>query len=90
MKYFVYFVFIVLLHAAYSLDTTDIQYEINVPVAKGVAVTDVVLSRKRRFLVPQVSGWTFKLTFNLGVPIEGLGSSLSIDLPVTYAFDDGR
>ena len=85
-----YFVFNVLLHATYSLDVTDIQSELNVPAAKGIDATDVVLSRKRRFLVPQVSGWTFKLTFNLGVPIEGLGSSLSIDLPVTYAFDDGR
>ena len=90
MKHFVCFVSIVLLHAAYSLDTTDIQSEVNVPVAKRVDMTDVVLSRKRRFIVPQVSGWTFKLTFKLSVPVEGLGSTLGIDLPVTYAFDDGR
>ena len=49
-----------------------------------------ILSRKRRFLIPQTSGWTFVVTFDLTIPIEGLGTSVSADIPITYNFDDGR
>ena len=51
---------------------------------------DKLLSRKRRFLVPQTSGWSITITGDLTIPIEGLGSSLSADIPITYKFDDGR
>ena len=82
-----YSVFILLvLHTAYSIKTKQIQTGKNFPIANRLDV----LSRHRRFIVPQTSGWTFAVTFNLAFPIEGLGSSVSIDLPFTFAFDDGR
>ena len=83
---FTVLIMMLVLRTANSLKTTQIQTATNFPIANRLEV----LSRKRRFLVPQTSGWTFSVTFNLAFPIEGLGSSVSIDLPITYTFDDGR
>ena len=52
--------------------------------------SDKVLSRKRRFLIPQTSGWTFTVTGDLTVPLEFTGSSISADTSFTYSLDDGR
>ena len=52
--------------------------------------TNRILSRRRRFIIPQTSGWTFDISGDLGIPIEGLGSTLTIGSSITYAFYDGR
>ena len=52
--------------------------------------SDKVLSRKRRFLIPQTSGWTFTVTGDLTVPLTFTGSSISADTSFTYSLDDGR
>ena len=64
---------------------TQIQTATNFPV--GHHRTDL-LSRKRRFV--KTTGWTFKINLNCAIPLEGICSSLSIDLPFTFSFDDGR
>ena len=48
-----------------------------------------VLSRRRRFLIPATSGWTVKLATTLSIPLQDVGSSVSVSLPFTYSFDDG-
>ena len=51
-----------------------------------------VLSRKRRFFIPQTDGWIFKLKVGGSIPIEGLGSGLNglqFELPFTYVVDSG-
>ena len=84
-----HYIFIMLvLNTAHSLKTNTTQ--IQRPEKFRTENKLEVLSRKRRFLVPQTSGWTFTVTFDLTIPIEGLGSSLSADVPIKYAFDDGR
>lgn len=73
------------LHIASSAHTTEIQTSAtNFPVGQKIDL----LSRKRRFV--SSAGWTFTVTLNVGIPLEGIGSSLSCDLPFVYAFDDGR
>ena len=83
LKYVV--VIMLVLHTAHSIHTTQIQTATNFPV--GHHRIDL-LSRKRRFV--KTSGWTFKITLNCAIPLEGIGSSLSIELPFTFSFDDGR
>ena len=51
---------------------------------------DKLLSRKRRFLVPQTTGWTLALTFDFTIPLEPSGSTIVLEVPVTYNLDDGR
>lgn len=47
------------------------------------------LSRHRRFLIPSDSGWTFKTAFSLVIPIQDVGSSLTLSIPFTFEFDSG-
>ena len=50
-----------------------------------------ILSRHRRFFVPQTSGWTFKLEFSALIPLEALGPTgpLVIGFPLVYSVDTG-
>ena len=67
-----------MLQTTYSTNTTQIQTAANFPVGPN-------LSRQRRFISD--SGWTFELTFTLTIPLEGVGSSVTVELPFTYTFD---
>ena len=51
-----------------------------------------LLSRSRRFAIPSGSGTTLTtdLDFKLTVPIDGLDTSLSIELPFSYSLSLGR
>ena len=51
-----------------------------------------ILSRQRRFFIPQTSGWNFRITFAVSFPLEGFGPTgpLGIQLPVTYNVDSGK
>ena len=51
---------------------------------------DKLLSRKRRFLVPQTTGWTLALTVDFTIPLELSGATIAASIPVTYNLDDGR
>ena len=47
-----------------------------------------VLSRNRRFLIPNVnSSWTFTVVFNLAVPVEGFDTTVSTSAPFSYKFN---
>ena len=49
------------------------------------------LSRKRRFLAPNAaSDWTFKVTFNLAFPLDGLDTSFSGEVPFAFTFNPSR
>lgn len=49
----------------------------------------LLLSRRRRFLLPQQSGWVFNLNFALSIPLQDIGSALSVELPFNYNVDTG-
>ena len=70
------------LHISRATNTTELVATSNFPLGNRI------LSRKRRFI--STTGWTFKVTLDLSIPMEGLGSSLGLSLPFTYAFDTGR
>ena len=72
----------VVLHTSSATNTTELVTTANYPLGNKI------LSRKRRFI--STTGWTFKVTLDLSIPMEGLGSSLGLSLPFTYAFDTGR
>jgi len=80
MKQLSYFILLVISHIILPITSTQLKK----PISK-----DKLLSRKRRFLVPQVSGWTFTVTGDLTVPLEFTGSSISADTSFTYNLDDG-
>ncbi len=50
---------------------------------------DELLSRHRRFLLPQASGWKFTTTLTLKLPIDALGTSISFSVPFKYDIDSG-
>ena len=52
--------------------------------------SDKLLSRKRRFLIPQSSGWTLAITVDFTIPLELSGATIAASIPITYKFDDGR
>lgn len=66
-----------------STNTTQIQTTNNFPV--GHTIDQTILSRQRRFISD--SGWTFEVTFTLTVPLEGVGSSATVEVPFKYTFD---
>ena len=51
-----------------------------------------LLSRQRRFAIPSSSGWsiTTELTFELSIPLEGLDTSVTVEVPFEYSLDLGR
>ena len=51
-----------------------------------------LLSRKRRFAIPASTGTTISLglDFGLVVPLEGLDTSISVEVPFSYSLDLGR
>lgn len=53
------------------------------------SISNKVLSRHRRFLIPANSGWRFAATLSLVIPIQDLGSSLTLSIPFSYSLDDG-
>lgn len=65
-----------------STNTTQIQTATNFPV--GQNIDNAILSRKRRFV--ESTGWTIKFTVTLTIPLEGVGSSVTVELPITYTF----
>ena len=46
-----------------------------------------ILSRRRRLAPPSSTGWTFKLTFDLIIPLEGVDTSFKGSIPVSYKFN---
>ena len=58
------------------------------PLSRGLS-KERVLSRHRRFLVPASSGWSVTFKVTLTIPLQDVGSSVSIAVPFTYSFDDG-
>ena len=82
MKHISYFFAFVISHSILPI-TSSTKF-------KNGLNNDILLSRKRRFLVPQSSGWTLSLTTAFTVPLEFSGATIVAEIPVTYAFDDGR
>ena len=82
MKHLSYFILFVISNAILPISSTHSKKSINNDLK--------LLSRKRRFLVPQTTGWTFTVTGDLTVPLEFSGSSISADTSFTYNLDDGR
>jgi len=85
----------------YSLLFSTITYivmattDVSLPMPKSLSMmssdsSEKVLSRKRRFFIPQTSGWLLKATFQVVIPIEdNNGGPLIITLPITYNVDSG-
>ena len=48
-----------------------------------------LLSRQRRFLIPDSSGYTFTTTFAFKFPLADVGSTVTVSVPFTYNFDAG-
>jgi len=74
-----------------AISTTDVS----LPVPKSLSMmssdsSQKVLSRKRRFFIPQTSGWLLKGIFDTIIPVEGgNGGPILIRLPITYNIDSG-
>ena len=51
-----------------------------------------LLSRARRFAIPAATGWTITTDLDLGltIPITGLDTSISVEVPFTYSLALGR
>ena len=73
----------------YLIEAADAQNNITQMTTTNMKESTKVLSRQRRFLIPQASGWVFSATFAAVIPIEGLGASLTVKLPFTYTLDTG-
>ena len=48
-----------------------------------------VLTRKRRFLVPDQAGWSLGASFSVTAPLQGLDTSFTGSVPFSYSFDLG-
>merc|ERR1719270_698244 len=81
MKRISYFLAFVISHSMLPI-TSSTQFKTGLN-------SDKLLSRKRRFLIPQSSGWTLAITVDFTIPLELSGATIAASIPITYKFDDG-